>query len=501
MKSGIASVHVLDPWSERALPKELPSLPIAFDEDALREPLQAALLGPPTNDWAIEDLALTKAVYLPGERCMVRYRVQIRNGGAPSEVMLIGNVFPDARASRSYFASRLAPLASSSQGRPHVLPLPHVAAHLEPLNMTVSLFPLDGELPTLLDATDPALMLDVLRSALTESRAPRFDADRCRVDLVRYGRQHRCVLRYTLTDSRPRAVGSPEMTVYGKVASDGRGALASAALSDLREHLGPGPEPPMRIPRPLGFIEDLGLQLLGAVSGGSLIRPLLQQRVAGRHKQGTARDGRAPTLEQAIEAAGAVAASIHGSGVRFGPERSIWTELSELEVDRAAIERLSGGFGAQLGEWMNVLARRAEASEPTPPLLAHGDFTISQLLFDGRSPGLVDFDTICRADPALDLGRFIAHLRLAGAKAARAVGSATSDPELDRLCDRLLGAYARTRGLTPREHAELAERVRLFELVGLLHIAARGWHKLKAKRLHLAAGLIRTRLASLEGRG
>ena len=46
-------------------------------------------------------------------------------------------------------------------------------------------------------------------------------------------------------------------------------------------------------------------------------------------------------------------------------------------------------------------------------VLCHGDFTPSQvLLADHAVCGVVDFDTVCWSDSAIDLGRFLAQMEL-----------------------------------------------------------------------------------------
>ena len=50
---------------------------------------------------------------------------------------------------------------------------------------------------------------------------------------------------------------------------------------------------------------------------------------------------------------------------------------------------------------------------------SHGDFTFSQLLDHGGQIGLLDFDSLCQAEPGLDLRQFVAYLRLTAAKAGQ----------------------------------------------------------------------------------
>src|SRR6266403_5218287 len=95
-------------------------------------------------------------------------------------------------------------------------------ATLEPLAMNVSLYPVDGELPTLVGATDPATVLEILRDALPGANATPFVPVQCRVDVAHYPREHHCVLRYTLEGMRSNGAEAPRVTVFGKVAGNDR---------------------------------------------------------------------------------------------------------------------------------------------------------------------------------------------------------------------------------------------------------------------------------------
>src|SRR6185312_14721326 len=57
-----------------------------------------------------------------------------------------------------------------------------------------------------------------------------------------------------------------------------------------------------------------------------------------------------------------------------------------------------------------------------PAGLCHGDLTHHQIVLEGDTPGLVDFDDVCMGEAALDLGHFCAYLRLAARRAAEPAG-------------------------------------------------------------------------------
>jgi aminoglycoside phosphotransferase (APT) family kinase protein len=110
---------------------------------------------------------------------------------------------------------------------------------------------------------------------------------------------------------------------------------------------------------------------------------------------------------------------------------------------------------------------------------AHGDFRHSQILVDRDRVGVVDLDTVCRAEPALDVGHFVAYLRLAILKADPVARSALAEDAANRF----LRAYVEASTLMPRDEARLLERAAAYELLSLVRLAAHSWRKLKIDRL------------------
>jgi Ser/Thr protein kinase RdoA (MazF antagonist) len=100
--------------------------------------------------------------------------------------------------------------------------------------------------------------------------------------------------------------------------------------------------------------------------------------------------------------AGTVLASLHGSGAEL--DRT-WTVVDEL----ALLERQATPQAAGLVE----LARRIAAPAVQAPLVsAHRDFHPRQIVVGARGVGMIDLDDAAMAPAALDVGNFIAHLRM-----------------------------------------------------------------------------------------
>src|SRR6185437_13362406 len=141
-------------------------------------------------------------------------------------------VHPSAAAARREHADRLRPLA-------HRLGASGTIALLPGLRATVSVYPIDAALPTLLAATDRARAGPLLADAL--GRYP----EQLQVTTHRYRGSDRVMLRY-----------------------HDRGEHANAALTAAVRALARLPaDRRFDIPRPLGYASPLRLQLLGVVPG------------------------------------------------------------------------------------------------------------------------------------------------------------------------------------------------------------------------------------------
>ena len=199
----------LDPVQSPVVRRELPGLMGAFDAELMRTRLQEALFGGARPRAVIETCAPGQGFYY-GDCCVLRYKLEVveKESGHRSKALVIGRVFRDREASARYLRDRLLPLAAEMRGREEVANLSTPVAALEPLNAVVYAFPIDGELPTLVGATDPRRILEILRVALPTFLGDRSTVEDCRVELAQYGRHHRCVLRYHVETRTAAPAGS-----------------------------------------------------------------------------------------------------------------------------------------------------------------------------------------------------------------------------------------------------------------------------------------------------
>jgi hypothetical protein len=341
----------------------------------------------------------------------------------------------------------ITPLAASVSGRPELSAFKQLVASL-PHRLVVHAYPIDPDLPTLVDATDGRRVAGLLD-------AP---ADHCTVALGPYGRRERCVLRYAVDG------GNGRRTVYGKVYTDDRGASVGPALDALAERL---PDH-VAVPRFVGYVASLRLSLLDELPG---------ERVEA---------------QAMVEDAARVAAALHRSEIPLGTPRPIEAELAALRDLVLVVDRMAPPLGEALHTQIAAIAAAAAETEPLAPVFSHGDFTPSQLLAGGGRPGLVDFDAIAQAEPALDLGRFLAYLRLAVAKAQPSAHREAADG----LAERFLATYLDVSGLgTAGGH--LRARAQVYEALSLLRTTIHAWQKLKPARLQAVFPVLCEEVASL----
>jgi len=112
------------------------------------------------------------------------------------------------------------------------------------------------------------------------------------------------------------------------------------------------------------------------------------------------------------------------------------------------------------------------------------------VMFQGPVTGLIDFDTVCQAEPALDLGQFLAYLRVLVSKAERSRGQVPGGLAAE-LGEAFLRVYAQAADVS--DAGVLRRRVGAYETVSLVRMALRSWQQLKVDRLENVLGVLEGR--------
>lgn len=149
------------------------------------------------------------------------------------------------------------------------------------------------------------------------------------------------------------------------------------------------------VPTPLGYEAGIGVALMGAIHGS---RPVLRNGPSGvREVQQCLR-----TVER-----------LHNITTASAAPYGVADELALLRSWVARVSVYLPGLADTVARAFEVVSEALTTLPVYTPATIHRDFYEGQLLIDGTRAGLLDFDTARMSDPMLDIGNFIAHVRLA----------------------------------------------------------------------------------------
>ncbi|HEX2235456.1 MAG TPA: aminoglycoside phosphotransferase family protein [Actinomycetota bacterium] len=297
---------------------------------------------------------------------------------------------------------------------------------IEALGMSVHPFPDDPALPGLAACFEPGRLGLALRGALAE-RAGDADVVRCRVVPVRYRPGRRCTLRLDLTVRRGRSGRAAGRRFYAKLYHDA--AKAAAVFSEMRAL---GADPGLRaagtsVAEAVALVPELAMVVQEPLPGTPLDALLRPSRAAG------------PALTGGVERAARALASLHSGGATSARRRPPEEALEKLDARARRIGEVAPSLGAEMAAAVRALAAGVPR-DGSPHVLVHGDCKPSQFLLAPGGTGILDFDHCAMADPASDVGTFVASLRQADVR--RSLRSAPRPPTpLRPLEGRFLRAY------------------------------------------------------------
>ncbi len=151
---------------------------------------------------------------------------------------------------------------------------------------------------------------------------------------------------------------------------------------------------PVNIPQPLGFDPRYNMIMMKDVRG-----LMLTELPESAHRQSLYRSG------QAI-------AKLHRSPTLTEKTFTAEDEFNILNHWVPLAATIFPEFRISLYKALDCIEVELKKIGNATPVLVHRDFYDKQVLFTENQTALIDFDTACMADPAIDIGNFIAHLQL-----------------------------------------------------------------------------------------
>ena len=333
---------------------------------------------PDAPSWGWE---LVRSKFKPARKLTAYYRISC---GAPTP--------PGAGADRhvavTWFADRQPapwPAPSPPAAAP---PFARLAAASEDGRISVRICPDDPAMPQLARLMDPGHL-----AGLVGERSGRpVAADRLAVETVRYRPGQRHVLRVRL-DGRA--------WVYVKTDRDRCGARAVATAAFLRERV-PARAPGAAVALPLEYRSDDSAALWWNTPGVPLARLLATVPAEALHP--VAQAGRAlralhdsPSGPQSLPRCS-------------GPE-AVGSEARDTLRAGEHVATLLPGVGRSYARVVAGVLEGLDGIPHGPAVLSHGDFKSDNLVVDHGRLTILDLDRSGWADPARDLGKFLADLR------------------------------------------------------------------------------------------
>lgn len=377
------------------------------------------------------------------------------------------------------------------------------------LGIALQAFPADAGLPTLARCCDTAAgsallpsLQEAARLALADTR---WSLHTARAVPVRYKPASRCVMRYDLELSHEHKSLAPHtLSLFGKVYADPAQArrvqhLMQQLYSEQQALTGSSlvgliQQAPF-LPRPLLFDADAHLGLNEAVqplTPGGALRPGTSALVPRLRR---AADGTTAPLEipaSELRLAAIALARLHTSQVGSG-ELVLRTGAREAQRARERAGLLAGYYPAQAADLQDLaqaLAWHLDKLQPSVYRPAHGGFKASQLLYHDETVCVVDFDGFCLADPALDVGYFLAYLRPGGLWYGRQRMRAWFEAAGETFTTTYTRALWEL-GLSPEETAGILQRSQLYAAALLFKIATRRVNRLNSPRTQELAGMLK----------
>jgi ABC-type multidrug transport system fused ATPase/permease subunit len=327
----------------------LPEMSQLLDTDEMRDVLHRSLR-PDLENVDLEDLRIARVRYDPQERVMVHYRTTLED----REHHAVATVIAGQDLAAKVRNPRFTEMAALVDGRsPGVRPVIHESG----VNAIITWLPFDVKLPGL--AAPGSMLVRYLASA----EAPVAESPDG-PEVLGYKPASRAVLRF----------GGSILKAYAKERQ------FDAALTGLSTSAG---EPSLCTPRLVAGIQDLRLtaqEVVPGITPGNAIDAAGQAGAFLRTLHTCEFAGLAPTLPA--------------------------HQLSE--ADRHA--RLAGVVVPELAERLHALIYQLTRRLPVdvPLVAAHGDFHVDQLIVNGDSHVVIDFDGMCMAPAALDVATYAA---------------------------------------------------------------------------------------------
>ena len=424
---------VATPTQAAARTEIIERLRIAMDDDRMRSVLAADWEYARNHGLSVEECELVR-VMPRGEEFVLEYAVHVDGAEGRTTVPLFAELVRENVAGR--YEEAVTSLRKPRRGQLKDPTKIEAVAALPDPGLIARLAGLDERVPALRFVQRPRQIRPLLEPHVA---APGTKLKHVWPELLghRLGKRAAVRLRYELKDkeSKERTQGAVFLKMFKRRSDRGR---ELAETTNALVERGFTSDAAVRVPSLVTYVPDWEMLVTENVPGVPLA------------------DLESSALRDGVCMAARAIAALHRVELDPGRSHTVSDEISLLDgwvrltgevayLPDAVIERTSRAF--------ERVARELASIEHAPTALVHRDFYEKQVIIDGDRTVLIDFDTLAHADPAIDLGNFVAHIRLARAKGLDVPSGLEED---------FLAAYG--------ADASLAERVGVYTRATLLRL-------------------------------
>jgi aminoglycoside phosphotransferase (APT) family kinase protein len=339
--------------------------------------------------------------------------------------------------------------------------------------MEIYPFEHDPALSGLTTVLDGQRMAAILNATLPECTAGKASVVRCQANPLRYRLGKRCTLRFDLWLRDGQSGALIKRTLYGKLYHSAR--KAQAVYEEMQMLAAALPMQKVALAQAVAFAPELPMVFQAPVAGMPLDSLLSQPK-----RTAIAYDQR---VQAGIRGAAAALAALHQVEVDSDRLRPVAAELERFKQRSAQIMNVAPRIGADLYKLAQALPAWLDRLPAwgAETCLVHGDCKPSQFFMTpgsqderGIAPAvaLLDFDHCGMADPAADVGNFLATLRQLGIRQAlKQRRPHTRRQDLAALEELFLSEYLAARPC----HANFRLRATWYQAVALLRKALRSF--------------------------
>jgi hypothetical protein len=386
---------------------------------------------------------LDRAKFKPGRKLTGYYNVDLRAPGAAPDTRPIAVTWtPPGSKDLGPPSPELLEMQAEAVERGTAAPFQQLVAADPRSGLRVQVSPLDTDFPQLVRLSDPRHVQAMIAAVYAQENgaAPPLPA-RYVITPIRYRPGQRHVLRYDPAGDDGQI--DPAGTLFAKLYEGQAGADAVRVAGWVADQLDAARRG-VRGLRPKAYIPADAVVLYPRVVGTPLSAQL-------QHP-----DARAAMY---LHNAGAALRALHAAPVPALAGLEAHDFAKEIRaISRAAehVAALLPDVGASIQAMLDRAQEVHARLDPQPTTFVHGDFKADHLWVTADGLTLIDFDTCGRAEPALDVGKFLADLQWWYA--------AYAAPGVEQAQAHFLGGYAATLAAGDLQRARLYETLVLVKM-------------------------------------